>query len=201
MRDRKLTRDEALEEYLIYLIRLYEYLRTFKIVLDIQDGKYKPEVLLGHSPDEFQGTLRSLSYGLFASLMDAQKMALDVFDVWVVLYPKDEERIVATWKKIEPYNQLIRDFRNDVAFHANKNLRRYFETRRLFREKREEVIAAMREFWSLAAELIQKQDQALPNFRDQIGPVLKRAFPGANDTDIETLKDYFIQKKQTAKSK
>src|SRR5229473_4388584 len=137
MRDRKLTRTEALEEYLVYLIRLYEYIHTFKVVLDIEDGKYKPEPLLGHGPDEFQGTLRSLSYGLFASLMDAQKMALDVFDVWVVLYPKDEERIVATWKKIEPYIQLIRDFRNDVAFHANKNPRRYFDTRRLFREKRQ----------------------------------------------------------------
>lgn len=201
MRDRKLTRSEALEEYLIYLLRLHEYLRTFKIVLDIQDGKYKPEALLGHGPDEFLGTLRSLSYGLFASLMDPQNMALDVFDVWVVLYPGEEAKIIDTWKKIEPHIQLIRDFRNDVAFHANKNLRRYFETRRWFKEKRQEVIAAMQQFWSLAAELIQKQDQALPKFRDEIGPVLKKAFPGANDEEIEQLKDYFILNTQRAKSK
>jgi len=129
MRDRRLTRAEAIEEYLVYQIRLYEYLHTFKIVLDIKDAKYKPETPLGHGSDEFLGTLRSLSYGLFASLMDPQNMALDVFDVWVVLYPEKEKRIIDTWKKIEPHIQLIRDFRNDVAFHANKNLRRYFETR------------------------------------------------------------------------
>ena len=59
----------------------------------------------------------------------------------------------------------------------------------------------MQEFWSLAAELIQKQDQALPNFRDEIEPPLKKAFPGANGEDIEKLKNYFIPNKQTAKSK
>jgi hypothetical protein len=85
--------------------------------------------------------------------MDPQNMALDVFDVWVVLYPDREARIIEVWKKIEPHIQLIRDFRNDIAFHANKNLRRYVETRRLFNAKREEIIAAMQEFWGLAAEL------------------------------------------------
>lgn len=201
MRDRKLTRDEALEEYLVYQIRLYEYVHTFKIVLDINDEKYKPELLLGHGPSEFMQTLRNLSYGLFASLMDAQNMALDIFDVWVVLYPDKEAQIVETWKKIEPHIQLIRDFRNDVAFHANKNLRRYFETRRLFNDKRKEIVSAMQEFWGLAAELIKEQEKALPNFRKEIEPYLKKAVPGVEAEGLEKLKDYFIQNKSSAKTK
>lgn len=201
MRDRRLTRAEALEEYLVYQIRLYEYLHTFQIVLDINDGKYKPESMLGHGSAEFLDTLRSASYGLFASLMDPQNMALDVFDVWVVLYPDREARIIEVWKKIEPHIQLIRDFRNDVAFHANKNLRRYVETRRLFNAKREEIIAAMQEFWGLAAELIKEQDKALPKFREEIEPFLKKALPEAKSEEIEKLKDYFIQNRRTAESK
>jgi hypothetical protein len=201
MRDRRLTRAEALEEYIVYQFRLYEYIHTFQIALDIKDGKYKPETLFGHDSTEFAGTLRNASYGLFASLMDPQNMALDVFDVWVVLYPEKEARIIDVWKKIEPHLQLIRDFRNDVAFHANKNLRRYFETRRLFNAKRAEMIAAMQEFWGLAAELIKEQDKVLPNFRDEIEPFLKKALPEASSEYIEKLKDYFIQNKQAAKSK
>jgi len=196
MRDRRLTRPEALEEYLVYQIRLYEYLHCFQIMLDIMDGKYKPESSLGHGPTEFIGTLRNTSTGLFASLMDPQNMALDVFDVWIVLYPEKEARIIEVWKKVEPHIQLIRDFRNDVAFHANKNLRRYFETRRLFNAKRKEVVVAMQEFWGLAAELIKEQDKALPKFRDEIEPFLKKAFPEASGENIERLKDYFIQNKQ-----
>ena len=125
-------------------------------LLDIKDGKYKPESLLGHGSIEFANTLRNLSYGLFASLIDPENMAVNVFDVWVVLYPEKEKRIVDVWKRVEPYIQLIRDFRNDVAFHANKNLGRYLRTRGSFHEKRAEIIAAMQEFWGLAAELIKE---------------------------------------------
>ena len=33
MRDRRLNRAEAVEEYLVYQIRLYEYLHSFQMVL------------------------------------------------------------------------------------------------------------------------------------------------------------------------
>ncbi len=192
MRDRRLTRAEALEEYLVYQIRLYEYLHCFQIARDIKDGKYKPESSFGHGPAEFLDTLRTTSYGLFASLMDKHNKALNVFHAWVVLYPKSETRIVEVWKKIEPHVELIRKFRNDVAFHANKNLRRYLKTRGSFYEKRVEIIAAMQEFWGQAAELIKEQDKVLPNFRAEIEPFLKKALPEANSGEIEKLKDYFI---------
>lgn len=127
--------------------------------------------------------------------MDPQNLALDVFDVWVVLYPKREAEIIEVWKKIVTYIQLIRDFRNDVAFHANKNLRRYVETRRSFNEKRKEIIAAMQDFWGLAAQLITEQKEALPDFSKEIEPILKGAVPDATSEDLERLKAFFIQNK------
>src|SRR5690349_3164436 len=101
MRDRKLSRAEAMEEYLIYQIRLYEYLHMFQIALDIKDGKYNPENPMGHKNEDFVGTVRNACYGLFASLMDQDNHALDVFDVWRALFPEKEDAVVATWKRVE----------------------------------------------------------------------------------------------------
>jgi hypothetical protein len=97
------------------------------------------------------------------------------------------------WDAIEPNIQLIRDYRNDVAFHVNKDLRRYFETRRRFQERLEEIIGAMRAFWDLSAELVRQQEVALPDFRNEIDPLLKKALPELTPEQIEAIKDFFIQ--------
>src|SRR6267378_2241059 len=69
----------------------------------------------------------------------------------------------------------------------------YFETRGMFREQRKEIVAAMQEFWGLAAKLIKNQGSALPDFRHEIEPPLKKAFPGKTPEELESLKNYFIQ--------
>jgi hypothetical protein len=193
MRERQgLTRDQALEEYLVYQIGLFEYLQLFQIASEIVDGKYQPENTLGHGPEQFVRTLFNLSIGLFASLMDKDNRAINVFDVWVVLYPEKKQRIVEVWKKIEPHMYLIRRFRNDVAFHATKDLVRYLETRELFQAKKAEVLPAMQEFFDLAAELMKEQQKALPKFPDEIDPILKKARPSASLKEIAGLKSFFI---------
>ena len=192
MRNRKLSRREALQEYLVYQIRIYEYLHTFQVGLEIFEKKYRPENPLGHGGNEFFGTFRTQSFGMFASLMDPTQHALNVFDVWVNLYPDETERIRALWEKIRPNIHILRAFRNDVAAHVNKNLGRYFSSReRMFECK--ELIAAMQEFWQLSADLIKKQAKAMPNFREEIDPILRKALHKGADDDIEELKDYFIQ--------
>jgi hypothetical protein len=193
MRGRKLTRAGAIEEYLMYQIRLFEYLQCFQVVSDIERGKYKPQTPLGHGANEFRSTLFNLSIGLFASLIDPQDMAVNVFDVWLALYPKKEQRILDVWKKIKRHIRLISDFRNDVAFHTNKNLRRYLRTRGSFNTKKKEVLSAMQEFWTLAAELRKEQDEALPDFAIEIDPILKKAVPaGASGEQIDKLKSIFF---------
>lgn len=193
MRDRRLTRSEALEEYLVYQIRLFEFLHIFQIILDIKEGRYNPTNPMGHGPNDFVRTVRTMSYGQFSSLMDPQNHALNVFDVWVVLFPQKEKEIVETWRMVEPHIQLVRAYRNDVASHANKNFRRYMETRQTFNEKFDEIIPAMQAFWGLAADLIRNQTKALPGFRNEIEPLLRNALPSHSNEQIEQLKDYFVQ--------
>jgi hypothetical protein len=202
MRNRKLTRAEALEEYLVYQIRLIEALQCVQMVSDIVTGKYKPEPEnpRGSGPDEFRSTLFNLTIGLFASLMDPQDVAVNVFDVWVVLYPEKQQRILEVWKKIEPHIQLIRAFRNDVAFHANKNFRRYLNTRGLFEVKKAEMMPAVGEFWVLAGQLMREQSKALPDFANDIDPILQKAVPRASREQIDRLKSIFIHNKLTTEA-
>lgn len=193
MRDRILTRKEAVEEYLSYQIRLYDYLHTVQIILDLKDGVYKPHEILGHGPEYFSETVRNVSYGFFANLMDSQNHALNIFDVWRVLFPDQEKDIVATWERIKPYDQLIKDYRNNVCFHINKDLKTYFAVRRCFRENRPQIMEAMQCFWDLAARLIRLQAVALPDFRSEIHAVLKAAVPDFDEGQLERAKDFFIQ--------
>jgi len=178
----------------VYQIRLFEYLNCFEVVLDIKNGKYKPDFPLSRGAVKFGSTFENLTIGLFASLMDKHGAALNVFDVWKILYPEKVQRIDEVWKKVEPHIKLIRQFRNDVAFHANKNLRRYFETYLSFHQKSTELAAAMREFGRLATELLKEEHTALPDLGNEVDPILKKAFPGKSRQQIDRLKSIFLSK-------
>jgi hypothetical protein len=101
---------------------------------------------------------------------------------------------------IEPHIQLIRDFRNDVAFHANKNFRRYLNTRGLFEVKKAEIMPVIAEFWRLQAELMREQPKALPDFSNDIDAILKKAAPKASPEQINRLKSIFIHNKPTTEA-
>lgn len=191
MRNRKLTQDEAFEEYLVYQIRLFEYIEMFQIELDICEGRYKPTIL-GHGRAEFATTVRNCLTGMFASLMDKQGDAIDVFDVWAELYPEDRKaEIVRVWKAIEPNVKTIREFRNNVAFHTNKSLAEYLRVRGNFNDQRAEVVKAMQEFFGLAATLMKAQ-RTIPNFEERLDFTLKKKFPEVGAGKLQRLKEYFI---------
>lgn len=191
MRNRNLTQDEAFEEYLVYQIRLFEYMQMFQIELDILEERYQPKVL-GHGRAEFATTVRNYLTGIFASLMDKQGKALNVFDVWVQLYPDGRKaEIVRVWKAIEPTVTTITEFRNNVAFHTNKSLVEYLKIRGDFYEKRGEVVKAMQEFWGLAATLMKAQ-RTIQDFETRLDRTLKRSFPNESPEKLKCLKEYFV---------
>ncbi len=191
MRNRKLTQDEAFEEYLVYQIRIFEYMEMFQIELDICEGKYEPKVL-GHGRAEFASTVRIYLTGIFASMVDVPKESLNVFDVWLALYPEDRKaEIVKVWKDIESTMDAIREYRNKVAFHATKSLKEYLTVRGGFSANRGEVIKAMQQFFDLAATLIRAQG-TMPDFETRLDRVLKKSFPGQSPEKLQQLRQYFI---------
>jgi hypothetical protein len=100
MRNRKLTREKAIEEYLVCQNRIYAFLHIFQIADEINKGKYQPHNELGHDPGEFTGSLMTALTGLFASLMDKQRESIDVFDVWLALFPGKKIELMKHGKRL-----------------------------------------------------------------------------------------------------
>lgn len=146
-----------------------------QISRDIRDRKYEPRDFLGRGPERFSRTVGNAIMGLFASLLDPQNHALNVFDVWLVLFPAKEDKIKQTWEAVRPHVQLIRNYRNDIACHANKSLRRYAETLLNYHKHLDEIVGAIQRVSILAAELMRDEATALPNLRAELEPILDRA--------------------------
>jgi hypothetical protein len=187
MRERKLSREDALAEYFVYRVRTVEHLQMLQILLDLKERRYVPENPFTRNPTE---TVQHMLLGLFASLMDSSRQALNVFDVWVVLYPSEKTRIEETWSRIETHVRVIRDLRNNISFHAAKDLGNYVRALRTYEENAQAIGSAMREFGKLAGDLFNREPEALPNLRDEAGPVLRKA--GVAEEYIERFKDYFL---------
>ena len=207
MRHRNLSRDEALEEYLIYRKRVRELLDMTQISRDIRGGKYEPRDFLGRGPARFSHAVGSAIMGLFASLLDPQKAALNVFDVWLALFPERKDKINHTWELVKPHIQLIRNYRNDIACHANKSIRRQAATYLNHHKYLGEVVKAMRNVSQLAADLMRDEATALPNLRAEIEPIMNRALaplvrnlgPSQQPEVLEALKTYFFQEEPKPK--
>lgn len=192
MRNRRLTREEALEEYLVYRKRIREFLDLAQIATDVKEGKYSPRDLLGRGPERFSEALADVITGLFSSMCDRNASALNVFDVWLVLFPEKKDKINETWEKIEPQVKAVRNYRNDVVAHTNKNLRRYVKARLGFHEKRQEIVEALQKFFGLAAELMRAESTTMPELGTEVDPIIKKIFPALRDQEIQILKDYFL---------
>lgn len=189
-----------MEEYLIYRKRIRELLDIAQIARDIQEKRYEPRDMLGRGPKRFSEAVGDTIKGLFASLIDPHSQALNVFDVWLALYPEKKDRINKTWSKVKPQVRLIRNYRNDVVAHANKNLRRYVGTQLEVHGGRREIIEAMQEFFSLAAQLMREEATILPEIRSEVDPIIRKSFPRVTDEQRERIKDFFLSDGETAGS-
>jgi hypothetical protein len=185
---RKLKSDEAFEAYLVYQFRVREFLQIFQILRDIQEGRYLPE---RSGPESPATTVLTYVTGIFASLVDTQRQALNVFEVWQALYPADMQvEIIEARKAIEPNLKIIRNYRNNVAFHANVKLGGYVMAMNDFRERRGDVAPAIQRFLELAEKLMKEQGR-IPDFENRLDCALKSISPNASTEKLHTLKEYF----------
>jgi hypothetical protein len=70
---------------------------------------------------------------------------------------------------------------------------RYIDTRLRFNENLAEIHDAMHAVIGLAAELRRDEPVVLPNFREEVDPILRRMFPDLGKEEIRGLKAYFLQ--------
>lgn len=185
MQKRRRTFEEAIDEYLVFQLRLSEFIHLFQIAID---EKRAPRTKVSLPYDDVFGTLQSAAGGWFVSLLDKNSSALNIIDVWLVLFPRREAEIRELWDNIAPHVKLLREYRDNVVFHSNKSLKRQFEVRKKFADNRPGITKTFQQFVKLAARLIGEQSE-IPNFNEAVKQRLRFALPGA---DVDELSKLFV---------
>ena len=150
-RDFKSDQDRDL--YLIYRQRIDEFLHLFLLWEAMLAGGSAPKNVMDHGPDHFANTLRTATIGWLASLVDENKSALNVFDLWLKIFPERRARILEVRSEIRPHLKLLIYFRNNTAFHANKSLARHLNVRQAI-IRNPALTAATQSFLNLCIDLL-----------------------------------------------
>ena len=195
MSGKALSREQAIEQYALYKFRLYDYLRTFQVLIVIKDGRYVPKDEMGHGKEYYISTLRDSLTGLLVSMFDKDRRALNVFDVWEKLFPEKTDQIDLVRRQIGEVEQVLRDYRNKVSFHVEADIREYLRTRGEFQERSKEIVAAMQAFGDLAKETLLAESTTLSEYRAELDTILRKEFPNAGK--IEELLDYVTNARST----
>src|SRR5271169_3725802 len=112
-------RKHDLRRYMIYRIKLMEWLQVFLLWIGCKEGSVNPPNTMGHDGQDFQETLRTVLLSWLSTIVDTHRDGLNVFDLWLRLYPQHSERISQVRAEIEPQLTVLRDFRDRVGFHAD----------------------------------------------------------------------------------
>jgi hypothetical protein len=92
-----------LQQYRVYRVRLDQFLHFFLLYLQVKQGGEIPQNVMGHGPSEFTSTLQVATLGWLASLVDQHPSALNVFRLWLKLFPSRRSEIEAVRADIQPY--------------------------------------------------------------------------------------------------
>src|SRR5438128_2633149 len=98
--------------YLVYRQRIKEFLHLFLLWDAMRSGGTPPQNVLGHRAEEFANTLRTATIGWLASLVDEHAAALNVFDLWLKIFPERSVDIIRVRDEIRPHLKLLTDFRS-----------------------------------------------------------------------------------------
>jgi hypothetical protein len=204
------ARQRALQNYVVFRVKAIEFLDILALYSQLratpmsQDQlfaakKTVPQGLaplvgfLAFRPPKFSAdSLKTVALSWFALFID--KNGMDVIDLWCEVFPKHATKTRAAWRRMEPAWQLLRDFRNQVGFHADSPIR-FFGARYKVLKDWPIVEAALKEFETLfnfflkaeATELSAELEPALDSLLDE----LERLHGGAK-FQREQFKSYLM---------
>ena len=166
MNNRKLSRKDALEQLIICRQRLAEALHLFTLWDDLRKGKITPALNPIETPEDYLETLRTAYLCWLASLFDKTKQAINIFDVWVALFPAERGEITRIWQENKAAFELLRDFRNNTGFHGNVALAEHLRTRKLVLGSKP-IEKAGHDFFGLAIRML-RIERASPDFQNAV---------------------------------
>src|ERR1035441_2798641 len=114
--------DEDFQEYAVYRLRLRELLHLFLLYREVDRGTAQFADFPGADFKALADTLHTAAFGWLASLVDPHRSALNVFPLWLRLFPSRAVEIEEVQISFAPCTKALRAFRGMVAFHGNKSL-------------------------------------------------------------------------------
>jgi hypothetical protein len=156
---------EVIEAYVIYRQRIREWIHLALLFSDLNKNGRCPENVLGETDREFASTLRTALLGWLASLVDKDRRALNVFSVWLTLFPEKKDQIQQVEARIAPYFKKLRDFRNNAAFHASNRIAEHRRVRQAVLGK--DMTTATDKFLHLCIVLL-KEEKTVPRLRAEL---------------------------------
>lgn len=157
--------DKEIGDYLSYRFKLNELIHLHFLFHALHDGSCG-ESICGVSKEQLIESVRTVAVAWFATVVD--KNGLDIFTVWLKMYPQYQKRIKFYRSLLEPHLQLIRRFRDRTAFHAQPKFAEFFEPRLRFLEKAKDIAKGVQQFLDLAKFLIKREHLCDPNFSSRI---------------------------------
>lgn len=157
--------DQDISAYLTYRFKLNELIHLHFLFHALNDGSCGDSIN-GISKEQVLMSVRTAAVAWFATVVD--RSGLDIFKLWLKMYPRYQKRINLYRSLLEPHLRLIRRFRNKTAFHAERNFVDFFEPRIRFLEKAKEIGEGVQKFLDLAKFLIKREHQSDPDFYSRI---------------------------------
>lgn len=159
-----MTREEAIERYILMRLRVEDIRRLAYLVEGLYDKSIQlpSNALFTHA--DLKDTARTAFFGWLASLTDKDDKAVHAFDPLLVLFPDKRARIINIQVSCEACHGVLQRFRNNVAFHGRADLAAQIEARKALREQDTflDLESARQEFLRLMDELVSEELAAIP---------------------------------------
>jgi hypothetical protein len=159
------TREKQTEELRIFVERFVQFMNLWTVYSDMLTGRYTPsvgQIYWGEASKEFDAaewpvniSMMLVLYAYFYSLIEDSDDGLNGFRVWREVWPNEEVAISSVEKRVVPFRDRLRVYRNRLGFHGSRTRTHEAKAFELFsKHSGNEIFEAMKLFKVLGAGLL-----------------------------------------------
>lgn len=112
-------RKDALRRYFVFRLKLVEMFHFNRLWAALRDEEFVPDNAMGHEGRDFAMSLRTAVLSWLCTVVDQTRGGLDVFDVWLQLFPNERLEIQKVRAEVMPHWEILKQFRDKCGFHAD----------------------------------------------------------------------------------
>jgi hypothetical protein len=181
------TRKHALRRYLVFRVKLIEFLDMAGIWELLRTNQ--PPNPVGRQPKDFADSFQTVLLSWFALFID--KNGMNVIELWKELFPKRNDEIEATWNRIKPAWDILRQFRDSAGFHADKP-NRFFNARQKKSQNQAMLTPALSEFQKLQGVILKAESSEITDFPAAVDAFLDELEAGGHKYNRADFKRYLM---------